>query len=131
MAIEAGANFLSPAAREAAVDRVAHRQDAQMLNRQRLWCDLLSSMPMCFNLFGPLWADRGFAQQAVNAWFPDAPGTVSDIRFEWSTGRRDPAYLGNQTAFDVAIELDLEDGTFGIIGIETKYHEHTTRHDIH
>jgi hypothetical protein len=32
--------------------------------------------------------------------------------------------LGNRTAFDAAIELDLGGGDIGILGIETKYHEH-------
>ncbi len=123
-ATQSKANLLFTSARDAADHRIAHPQKDQMLNTQRLWCDLLSSMPMCFNLFGPLWADRDFAQRAVNAWFPDAPGTVSDIVFEWSPGRRDPDYLNNKTAFDVAIELDLGNNEFGIIGIETKYHEH-------
>jgi len=32
--------------------------------------------------------------------------------------------LENRSAFDVAFELELEDGGLGVIGIETKYHEH-------
>lgn len=123
-------NLLSDAAKEAADHRVAHPEKHQMLNRPRLWCDLLSSMPMCFNLFGPLWADRRLAQQAVNEWFPDAPGSVCDVRFEWSPGRCDPDFLGNKTAFDVAIELDLGGGKLGVIGIETKYHEHVKPEEI-
>lgn len=123
-ALATRANLLSEAAKSAATHRVAHPQKHQMLNCPRLWCDLLSSMPMCFNLFGPLWADRDLAQQAVNTWFPDAPGTVSNVYLEWSPGRDDETLLGNRTAFDAAIELDLGDDRYGIIGIETKYHEH-------
>ncbi len=33
-------------------------------------------------------------------------------------------FLGNQSAFDAAIELDIGGGSLGLIGIETKYHEH-------
>lgn len=117
-------NVITSAARAAAAMRVATLQDHQMLNTDRLWCDLLSSMPLCFNLFGPLSMDLDLAQQAVSAWFPDAPGRVTAVHLEWSPGRLDPHYLGNRTAFDSAIELDLGDGTFGIIGVETKYHEH-------
>jgi hypothetical protein len=32
-----------------------------LLDERRLWCDLLSSMPLCFNLMGPLWADPTLA----------------------------------------------------------------------
>jgi hypothetical protein len=117
-------NMLTDEARIAALTRTRTPQPHQMLNTDRLWCDLLSSMPLCFNLFGPLTLDLDLARQAVSAWFPDAPGTVAAVHLEWSPGRLDPDYLGNRTAFDAAIELDLGDGTFGILGIETKYHEH-------
>jgi len=33
-------------------------------------------------------------------------------------------YLENRSAFDVAFELALDDGGRGILGVETKYHEH-------
>jgi hypothetical protein len=123
-AVEQKRNMITDAARAAATTRVATPQKHQLLNTDRLWCDLLSSMPLCFNLFGPLSVDLDLACQAVAGWFPDAPGKVSAVHLEWSPGRLDPDYLGNKTAFDAAIELDLGDGTFGIIGVETKYHEH-------
>ena len=123
-AIEQKRNMITDAARSAATTRVNTPQKDQMLDADRLWCDLLSSMPLCFNLFGPLSVDLNLAQQAVCVWFPDAPGKVSAVHLEWSPGRLDPDYLGNRTAFDAAIELDLGNGTFGIIGVETKYHEH-------
>jgi hypothetical protein len=46
------------------------------------------------------------------------------VRFEHSPGRRDPAFLGNQSAFDAAFEIHGRDGSRGIVGVETKYHEH-------
>jgi len=87
MARESGANFISDAARKAADHRVANPEPHQTLDEDRLYGDLLSSMPMCFNLFGPLHADLGLADKAVKAWWPDAPGKVSAVRFEWSPGR--------------------------------------------
>ena len=120
---ETGANFLTPAAHDAVRARLAAKEPHQMLSAQRLWADLLSSMPMCFNLFGDLWADRELADRAVHTWWPDAPGTVGAVRFEHSPGRLDADYLGNLSAFDVAIVLDRSDGGHGILGIETKYHE--------
>jgi hypothetical protein len=40
-----------------------------------------------------------------------------------SPGRFDPAYLGSLRAFDAAFVLDLDDGTRGIVAVDTKYHE--------
>lgn len=49
-----GANFLTGAAHAAVQARLARKESHQMLDAQRLWADLLSSTPMCFNLFGEL-----------------------------------------------------------------------------
>lgn len=123
-AVQTKANLISGAARAAADTRLSHPQKHEMINRPRLWCDLLSSMPMCINLFGPLAEDVDLARQVIPAWFPDAPGTVDKVVIEWSPGRRDESYLGNQSAFDAAIIMDLGGNRRGIIGVETKYHEH-------
>lgn len=119
-----GANFLTPAVRRAVEHRLAHPQRWQTLAEDRLWADLLSSMPMCFNLFGDLHDDLARADTAVHRWWPSTPGRVAAVNFEWSPGRRQPDYLANQSAFDVAFVLDLPDGGHGVVGVETKYHEH-------
>jgi hypothetical protein len=80
---------------------------------------------MAFNLFGDLAADLGRADRAVHAWWPDAPGTVCEGRFAHSPGWLDPAYLNNLRAFDAAFVLNLDDGTRGIVGLDTKYQERT------
>ena len=117
-------NLLSDKARAGADRRLEEPQPHQLLNWDRVWCDLLSSMPLCFNLFGPLSVDPDLAQRAVNKWFPEAPGVVEDVILEWSPQRRSERYLRNGTAFDAAVILRLPDGRRGVIGIETKYHEH-------
>ncbi|QYG95222.1 hypothetical protein HC251_24185 [Iamia sp. SCSIO 61187] len=122
-AVATGANFLTPAAHDAVRHRIAHKEPWQTLNTRRLWGDLLSSMPLCFNLFGPAWADLALADDLVHDLWPDTPGRVAEVRFEHSPGRGDPAYLGNRSAFDVAFLLDLGGGRRGIVGVETKYHE--------
>lgn len=128
---ETGSNFLNEAIRNAVRERLEHPQNFQTLDGDRLYCDLLSSMPMCFNLFGDLWADLELADQVVHAWWPDLPGRVVATRFEWSPGRAIPGkYLENRSAFDVAFELELEKGSRGILGIETKYHEHCKKDKI-
>jgi hypothetical protein len=120
---ETGANFLNPNALEAARARTSLTEPHQSFDHQRLWADLLSSPAMAFNLFGDLASDLGLADRAVHSWWPDAPGTVCDVRFAHSPGRFDPAYLNSLRAFDVAFVLDLGDGTRGVVGVDTKYHE--------
>jgi len=124
---EMGANFLTPAALAAARRRIANPERHEMLSANRLWADLLSSMPLCFNLFGDLDADPEHAARAVRAWWPDAPAGAVTTRFEHSPGRRDASLLGNRSAFDVAFDLDLGGGTRAVVGVETKDHEHALR----
>jgi len=119
---ETGANFLTPGALGAARARTSIIEPHQSFDHQRLWADLLWSPAMAFNLFGDLAADLGLADRAVHTWWPDAPGTVCDVRFAHSPGRLDPAWLGNLVAFDVGFVLDLGDGTEGIVGVVTAYH---------
>ena len=126
-AYRSGSNFLGDQIRRAVESRISNPERYQMLDEDRLYCDLLSSMPMCFNLFGWLHGDLSAATRVVKCLWPDAPARVSAVRFEWSPGRSDPEYLGNGTTFDVAFELALDDGSRGIIGVETKYHEHSKR----
>lgn len=125
---EAGKNFLTDAAWHAANHRVKHPQPRQMLQRDRLYGDLLSSMPMCFNLFGPLWDDPALARAVARRWFPDFCPADADVRveFEWSPGRGNPKWLDDHTAFDAVVFVAMADGERRLIGIETKYHEHPT-----
>ena len=122
-----GLNFLSPQIRAAVDDRLAHPQPHQTLDERRLWSDLLSSMPMCFNLFGELHGDAKRLAAAVGALWPERPGVPATIHFEWSPGRLREDYLNNRSAFDAAVLLNLPDGTHGVLGIETKYHEDIRR----
>ena len=120
---ETGANFLSAGALDAARARTSFVEPHQSVDHQRLWADLLWSPAVAVNLFGDLAADLGLADRAVHTWWPDAPGTVREVRFAHSPGWLDPAYLNSLRAFDAAFVLDLGDGTRGIVGIGTKYHE--------
>jgi hypothetical protein len=120
---ETGANLLTAHALEAARARTSIVERHQSFDHQRLWADLLSSVAMAFNLFGDLASDLGLADRAVHTWWPDVPGTVSDVRFAHSPARLDPAWLGNLVAFDAGFVLDLGDGNQGIVGVVTAYHE--------
>jgi hypothetical protein len=120
---ETGANFVTAGALAAARTRASNPEPHQRFDHQRLWADLLWSPTLAFNLFGDLAADLSLADRAVHSWWPDAPGTVCEIRFEHSPGRFDPAYLGSLRSFDAAFVLDLDDGTRGIVAIDVEYHE--------
>jgi hypothetical protein len=122
-ALQTGANFLTAGALDAARARTSIIEPHQTLDHQRLWADLLWSPTLAFNLFGDLAADLGLADRAVHTWWPEVPGTVRELRFAHSPGRLDPAYLNNLRAFDAAFVLDLDDGTRGIVAVDTKYHE--------
>ncbi|HWC68072.1 MAG TPA: hypothetical protein VG478_08410 [Acidimicrobiales bacterium] len=124
---ETGANFLTANALEAARSRISFIEPHQSVDHQGLWADLLSSTAMAFNLFGDVAADQQLAEGAVGTWWPDAPGTVWDVHFAHSPGRLDAAYIGSLVAFDAVFELDVGDGSRGIIAIDTKYHERLKR----
>lgn len=117
-------NFLSNRIRDAVEDRLAHPEPHETLDEARLRTDLLSSMPMCFNLFGELHGDPARAAATLRVLAPGRHPSTAQVRFEWSPARRDNTYLGDRTAFDAAITFERADGSAGVVGIETKYHEH-------
>jgi hypothetical protein len=120
---DSGAGFLTVGALAAARTRTSMIEPQQSFDHQRLWADLLSSAALSFNLFGDLAADLTRADRAVHTWWPDAPGTVCDVRFAHSPGRLDPDYLNSLRAFDVAFVLDVGGGERAVVGVDTKYHE--------
>ena len=120
---ETGANLLTPAALAAARERTSRVERHQSFDQQRLWADLLSSEALAFNLFGDLAADHDRAERAIRRWWPDTPGRVVDLRFAWSPGRLDPAWLNSLRAFDAAVVLDRGDDRRAIVAIDVKLHE--------
>jgi hypothetical protein len=120
---ETGATFVTPNALAAAEARTSFVERHQSFDHQRLWADLLWSPTLAFNLFGDLAADPGLADRAVHAWWPDVPGTVSEVRFAHSPGRLDPTWLGNLVDLHAAFVLELGDGGQGIVGAVTAYQD--------
>jgi hypothetical protein len=120
-------NFLSDDIKAAVRRRAGTKQKWQTFDEARLRNNLLSSMPMCFNLFGELDGDPDRLTTAGAALFgTSAPG--DRIEFEWSPGRLDSDYTGDRTAFDAALFFgDPAVGGLTAIGIETKYHEHAVK----
>lgn len=111
---ETGANFVTATALAAAGARTSQTEPRQSFDHQRLWADLLWSPALAFNLFGEVDGDR-----LVTSRWPDAPGSVREVRFVHSPGWLDPAYLNSLRAFDAALVLDGG----GIVGVDVTYHE--------
>jgi hypothetical protein len=89
----------------------------------RLFDNMLSSQPMCFNLLGELALDADLATSVFKRLFPERVVEVQEIRFEYSPGRRDPRYLNNRSAADAFVVHTTPNGGRGFIAIETKYCE--------
>lgn len=124
----AGSNFLNDAIFAIANERVAQKQEHETLDATRLRRDLLSSMPMAFNLFGEASLPANAVSRDALAELLGAPAAkTSDLVFEWSPGRRDPGYTRDRTAFDVALRLGEPGSVQTVVGIETKYHEHSAK----
>ena len=127
---KSGANFLTPAIFQIAQTRLRpDRKEAhETLDEVRLLRDLLSSMPMAFNLFGEASLPGGEeSRRRLAHIFGLPPSQHSDLAFEWSPGRLDERYTRDRTAFDVALRIGEPDGPRTVVGIETKYHEHSTK----
>lgn len=116
----AGLNFLTDTVRAAVAARLAKGKKG--IERKRLQCNMLSSQPMCFNLFGPLAMDLDLATSLMTALpgFPSG-GTVTKVEFEFAP---DPeTHLDDNTAFDAYVEYRRLDGKMGFFAIETKLTE--------
>jgi hypothetical protein len=123
-----GKNFISPAAFEFAKDKVKQKQTNKLLTIEefRLFNNMLSSMPMCFNLFSDLREllknDKTEASRIMKLLFREIGWikTVTDIDVEFIPTPIEE-YTNDKSAFDAMILVDTIDGKKGLISIETKY----------
>lgn len=123
-AADAGRNFMTPAVAQLARRAVAYQEAGATIDQRRLFGNLLSSMPMCFNLFAPLAFDHDLATRVVRQLFPSTDiHAVIGILFEHSPGRLHPELTGDRSAFDVGIVFVRADGQRGLIGFEVKLSE--------
>lgn len=116
-------NFLTENIRNLVMQEVANaKKTGGLIGEPRIWNNLLSSQPLCFNLFGELHFDLDLATKYFQRLFPNRLDTVTAVKFEYSPGRGDKKYIGDHSAFDVFVEYTKGDKT-GFIGIEVKYAE--------
>jgi len=117
-------NFLTDTIRKAVWDEVLgpDRDGDKLYGQPRIFNDLLSSQPLCFNLFAELKDNDTLASKVFATMTKGRVGKVIHIEFEHSPGRGDPRFTGDRSAFDVYVEHETN-GKRGFIGVEVKYHE--------
>jgi hypothetical protein len=118
-------NYLTDGIREVVRAELSDdpRNKGKVFTRPRIFDDLLSSQPLCFNLFGELKQDLPLAGRVMRRLMPTKIANVTKIEFEYSPGRGDPRYTEDRSAFDVYVEYKSLDCTECFLGIEVKYHE--------
>ncbi len=123
-----GHNFLSKSIWGEAKTALKNMREGQLIYPTRLRSNLLSSQPLCFNLFGELVArgrnnDINAATKIFSELMEKPLQSVNHLEFEKSPGRSEAAFLGDRTAFDFYVEYERKSGGRGFLGIEVKYHE--------
>jgi len=117
------ANYLTDNIKELVTQAVLDSEgNKAMISEPRIWNNLLSSQPLCFNLFGELYDDLELATKYFKTLFPSRVEKVTSIKFEYAAGRGNKKYTGDYSAFDAFIKYTNK-GKKGFIGIEVKYTE--------
>lgn len=118
-------NFFYEETFEYAKHRVYNKKKDETIKADRLFNNLLSSMPMAFNLFHPLMMIREKHPDALNKmirnafhWLPISE--VKQILIEFIPDQIS-LYTGDRSAMDAAILFSNSSGENFIISIETKY----------
>jgi hypothetical protein len=118
-----GSNFLNADIAHFVWREVAYREMGAMIDQNRLATNLLSSMPLTFNLLAPVALNRDFADTLLYALLKDFRGLTEEMLFEHSPGRGDPQFTGDYSAFDALVRYTRPDGKKGFVAFEIKYSE--------
>lgn len=125
-----GRNFLGDNIAEYAKCRAKQiKSERGTVDTDRLMRNMLSSMPLCFNLFGYLRQHPDEAAQGLAAILALDVDKVLNVCVEWAPDR--DVHLRDRTAFDAFVVYLRGDGRRAFLGVETKYTEpfSPTRHD--
>jgi hypothetical protein len=118
-----GLNFLDQRVEAYATKRTIEVQTENgTLDEYRLRHNMLSSMPMCFNLFGMIREVPESQLEFVRLLFDPRAMAVELIECEW-TPRKPESTINDRSAFDAAVVTRRADGSRHLIGVETKYTE--------
>ncbi|HEY5536084.1 MAG TPA: hypothetical protein VIL99_14255 [Ignavibacteria bacterium] len=87
-----------------------------MIEEDRLFNNLLSSQPLCFNFFSELSINKNIGLKLLQYYYPELTELIN-VYFEYAPPEN---YTNDNTAFDVAFEV-MAGTKSGIIGWECKY----------
>lgn len=121
-----GRNFYFPETFEYAKWRVNTRIKGETIDAYRLFNNLLSSMPMAFNLFHPLMMLKMENPALVDLMFRDAFPAIPSIYRVQEIGLEfiptpTEEYIRDKSAMDAFVRYLDKDGNNYLIAIETKY----------
>lgn len=121
VAQDATLNFLvNDQIHASALKRLRARGEGGIVEPHRLFHNLLSSQPLCFNLFGMLRSHRDVLALGLSKLLDYGIADILDLRIEHRP--HVPGYRSG-SAFDCYIEYRTTHGDRGFLGIETKYSE--------
>lgn len=115
----AGRNFLSGRIFQVAMRRL---KEPGAVEPFRLLHNMLSSQPMCFNLFGELVDNLPLATRLAQALWGERVAAVTRVQMEHAPQPAED-FLDDRTAFDAFIEYRTPEGGLGFVGVETKLSE--------
>lgn len=119
------ANYMTEAVRDVVRAEVLDpvKRASKVYGEPRIFEDLLSSQPLCFNLFAELHQDLALASGTFQRLLGDVGLVVTAIEFEHSPGRGSRRFTGDHSAFDVFVAYTSSEGNASFVGIEVKYTE--------
>lgn len=118
------ANFMTDGIRALVNHELApENKGDRLIEEARLRSNLLSSQPLCFNLFGELKLNPDKALLFFNMLYDGYFKSIDRIEFEYNPARRDARLTGDRSAFDVFVEYTSASDNKGFMGIEVKYSE--------
>ena len=109
-AARSGLNFVAPEVYQLVRRELILREEGAMIDVDRLFANALSSMPLCFNLFGPMALNLEMATAVWRRLLPSFVHSVESIGFEHSPGRGDARFLSDGTAFDAVMRVTMDNG---------------------
>jgi len=118
-----GFNFITPEVHQLVRRELILREEGAVIDVDRLFANALSSMPLGFNLLGPMALELDLATAVWRRLLPGFVHTVEGLSFEHSPGRGDARFLSEGTAFDAVIRVINPEGKPATVFIELKYSE--------
>src|SRR5262249_4163966 len=99
------------------------KSNGKLYREPRIFEDLLSSQPLCFNLFAELQRDLDLASRLLADLLGEPGLVLTALECEHSPGRGDSGFTADGSALAVCVVYRRPSGGTGFVGIEVKYAE--------